>query len=239
MEKKVICGWVIIAGLAVLAAGCVPSLSDGAILSESEQVGLDGADAVQVDILMGAGDLEINGGSGSLLEANFRTSDRDLVPDISYRVEDSGVGYLEIEQEEKRLNRLSDRYYNSWDLVFNSQIPLDINLALGAGESNLDLEDLNLVSFQMQMGAGEAYLDLGTAPDQDLDLDIQGGVGELTVILPPDTNLEADISGGLGEINVRGLERQNGRYLSEYSGPGPVVRITIEAGIGQVNLLVQ
>ena len=218
---------------------CAPLARSGPVQTETEEVSLEGAEQVQVQIRMGAGELVIGGGADQLLEGEFSYSDKDLRPDISYRVLSSGAGSLEIEQGENPGNRLYDSYYNRWELDFNSEVPLEIEVALGAGESTLDLGDLTLRSFSLQVGAGQAHLDLGQGPSQDLELDIEGGVGELTVILPRNVRIEADVSGGLGEVNTSGLIRENGRYLSEYDGAGPIIRIFIEAGIGELNLLVQ
>ncbi|MFN2112601.1 MAG: toast rack family protein [Anaerolineales bacterium] len=225
--------------LGFTAVGCAPRYASGRIWETSEVVDLQGAESVSAEILMGAGDLEVDGGADQLLEGEFRYSEKDLLPDISYRVGDNTEGILRVEQDERPGNRFYDSYYNKWVLRLNSDIPLDLSLVLGAGECTLDLEELNLRSFSMKMGAGEATLDLGTAPSQDLNLDIQGGVGQLTVILPPDARIEAHITGGLGEINLSGLMGQNGSYVSEYQGSGPVIRMEIEAGIGELNLLVR
>jgi hypothetical protein len=221
------------------AAGCVPSPGMGRIRETSQVLSLEGAEAVEAEILMGAGELKLEGGADQLLEGEFRASDQDLLPEISYRVRGNAEGILRIEQDERTGRRLYDSYYNEWTIRLNSEIPLDLSLTMGAGDCSLDLEELNLQSFSLKMGAGEATLDLGSPPSQDVVLDIQGGVGQLTVILPPNTNIEADVSGGLGEINLSGLVGQNGSYQSEYQGSGPVIRLQVEAGIGQLNLLVR
>lgn len=225
--------------LGFTAVGCLARPVTGRIRETSEVVSLDGAESVSAEILMGAGDLEVEGGADQLLEGEFRYNDRDLLPEISYRVGGNAEGILRIEQDDRPGNHFYESYYNKWVLRLNSDVPLDLSLTLGAGECYLDLEDLDLRSFSMKMGAGEATLDLGTAPSQDLDLDIQGGVGQLTVILPPDAKIEAHVTGGLGEINLSGLKGQKGTYQSDYQGSGPVIRLEIEAGVGELNLLVR
>lgn len=227
----------IIFGMLGLAAGaCVPAPSRD--LSQStEELGLQGADRVEAEVIMGAGELEVKSGADQLLEAVFRYSDKDLVPDVVYSVGENSVGSLRVVQDERPANNFKGSYYNKWELRFNSEVPLALILALGAGDCSLDLEDFNLRSLALTMGAGEANLNLGAPSEQDLDVEIQGGVGQLTVNLPPDARIEAEVSGGLGEINLRGLQGTKGFYVSEYQGAGPVVRIKIQAGIGELNLL--
>jgi hypothetical protein len=224
-----------ILGFAGSACMSVPSVEE--LRQSSEVVGLQGADRVDAQVIMGAGELEVKGGAGQLLEAEFRNSDKDLLPDVVYRIGENSRGSLRVSQDEKPAQHFADSYYNEWILRFNNEVPLDLNLTLGAGDCSLDLEDLNLRSFTMSMGAGEANLDLGATTDQDLDVDIQGGVGQLTVNLPPDVKIEAEVSGDLGEINLSGLQGQNGFYVSDFQGSGPVIRIQIQAGIGELNLL--
>ncbi|MEJ2411679.1 MAG: toast rack family protein, partial [Anaerolineales bacterium] len=205
----------------------------------AEEIGLQGADRVEAEVMMGAGELEVKGGADQLLEAVFRYSADDLVPDVVYRVGENSVGSLRVGQDERPANNFNGSYYNKWELRFNSEVPLTLILALGAGDCSLDLEDINLRTLALTMGAGEANLDLGAPSEQDLDVEIQGGVGQLTVNLPPDARIEAEVSGGLGEINLSGLQGTNGFYVSEYQGAGPVIRIKIQAGIGELNLLVR
>ena len=239
MEKKLMGLLLVSTVLSLAVVSCIASPITVQIRSHSEKVELEDADSVNVDIKMGAGKLEVNGGAGTLMEGEFSYSNRAYAPEVSYRVRSNGIGSLQILQEDKPGIQISSSYKNDWDLVFNNDIPIDMDITLGAGESILDLEDLNLENFTMQMGAGESYVDLSGDIKDDLSVDIQGGVGELTLILPPDTNIEADVSGGLGEINTSGLYRENDHFISKYSGSGPVLYITIEAGVGQLNLLVQ
>ncbi|MCJ7716902.1 MAG: hypothetical protein MUO54_10355, partial [Anaerolineales bacterium] len=158
---------------------------------------------------------------------------------ITYRVRDNGTGDLRIEQEDGPKFRVQSNYKNDWELIFNDSVPLELEVTLGAGESILELADLNLESFELKMGAGSSYVDLSGELEHDLSVNMQGGVGELTVVLPPETNLDIEVTGGLGEINTQGLYQEGNQFVSKYSGSGPVLSITIEAGIGQLNLIVE
>lgn len=223
--------------LSVLTAGCLAPYARGNLMTRSEEISLEDADSARVEILMGAGKLRIAGGAESLLLADVRFSHPGVAPDIRYQVKASGLGALDIEQEEYSKYKVPENYWNEWDLALNSEIPLALFVTLGAGESDLIIGDLNLKSFTMQMGVGESTLDLEDYSGNDLTLDIQGGLGELTVYLPENARVEVDVRGGLGEINSWGLTRQNQLYVSEYSGLGPEIAIRIRAGIGQVNLV--
>ena len=234
--KKVL----IIIGLVSLSAvSCVVTPVAGRVRSHSEEVSLDGAESVLAEILMGAGKLVVEGGADQLMQGDFTYSYSEYAPDIDYRVRMNEVGLLEIKQEDKPGIRVNTNYRNDWVMKFNEDVPLELDVTLGAGESDLDLSELNLENFSLQMGAGAAYIDLSGDLDDDLQVNIQGGVGELTVVLPDDTNIEVEVQGGLGEINTSGLNRDGNLYVGKYSGSGPVLYVSIEVGIGELNLLVQ
>ena len=239
MDKRIKVSLLLIAALSLVVAGCVAIPAVSGVGSHTEVIDPEDAESVTAEIIMGAGKLVVQSGTEALMEGEFHYNYKDYAPDIAYRVRSSGRGDLLVEQDAGPNFRVPSNYKNEWGLVFNEEIPLDLDITLGAGESVLDLADLNLGSFALKMGAGSSYVDLSGILDQDLVVNIQGGVGELTVLLPLDTNINAEVTGGLGEINVKGLDREGQMFVSKYSGPGPVLNITIEAGIGQLNLSVQ
>ncbi len=60
---------------------------------------------------------------------------------------------LDIEQDDGLEFQDDQNYLNEWGLAINTEIPVSLNATLPAGESGLDLSDLNLESFTMQIGA--------------------------------------------------------------------------------------
>jgi hypothetical protein len=207
--------------------------------TDSEQVSLDDAESVEVEIMMWAGELNVESGTDLLMEGNFTFSRLAYGPDVSYRVGEDGVGILKVEQEETPGVQVNSNYKNEWNLVFNGQVPLKMDLVLSAGESVLDLGGLNLQDFSLKMGAGAAYVDLTGDYQDDLEVNIEGGVGKLTLVLPSEMRIEAEVNGGLGAITADGLVREGDRYTSSYEGSGPVLRIHIDGGIGEINLRVR
>ncbi len=239
IERRIKTSILIIAVLSIMVVSCIATPVTSRVGSHSEVIDVEEADSVSAEIIMGAGKLEVQSGAEALLEGEFHYSLRDYAPDITYRVRSNGTGDLKIEQDDGPKFRVQSNYKNEWELLFNDTVPLDLEITLGVGESILELADLNLESFELQMGVGASTIDLSGKLEHDLPVKIQGGVGELTVILPPETNINAEVTGGLGEINTLGLYQEGHQFTSKYSGSGPVLNITIEAGIGQLNMMVQ
>jgi hypothetical protein len=221
------------AALMLFAAGCVVVTDNDRPLQHSTQsVDLKGAKSVQVTADMGAGELQMHGGATQLMDADFRYRS-DLRPEVRYDV--SGThGNLEIRQPNR--HGLHGNNKNVWDLRLNEEVPMDVNIHMGAGEGRLTLGSLALHSVSVEMGAGELKLDLTGHPRNDIDVQVHGGVGEATVRLPKRARLDVEAHGGLGEINVRGMTKQGDRWVNEPGGEAPTIRVNINGGIGQINV---
>jgi hypothetical protein len=121
-------------------------------------------------------------GGDALVEANFAYNVADWKPDVIYEVEDD-TGKLSVEQGSGQGVRLGGEARNEWVLRFNDEVPTDLQVEMGAGESNLDLDSLTLTGLDLKIGADQTMVDLTGDYQQDLDASIQGGVGEATVRL--------------------------------------------------------
>jgi predicted membrane protein len=123
-------------------------------------------------------------------------------------------------------------------LAFNDQKPLDLDVNCGAGETRLDIGELELRHVKVSMGVGELRMDLHGAPKHDYDVSIHGGIGQATVYLPSDVGIEANAEGGIGDIHVSGLEKHGGRYVNQALGKAQTtIRLDIQGGIGEIRLI--
>ncbi|HPT27034.1 MAG TPA: LiaF-related protein, partial [Bryobacteraceae bacterium] len=126
---------------------------------------------------------------------------------------------------------------NLWEVKLAEDVRMDLNVTLGAGESNLDLGRLLLRSAKVQIGAGQVGLDLRGPKRSSCDVEIRGGVGEATVWVPNDVGVVAEAKGGIGEVSVRGLTREGDRWVNEKYNKAPVtIRLDVKGGIGQINI---
>ena len=212
--------------------------------TETRSIELDKSEEVRVDLKMGAGELRVRGGSEKLMEGRFTYNRLRLRPEVSYNA--GGFrGHLVVE-EPSHAGASTPKYV--WDLQFNDQKPLDLDVKCGAGESRLDLGDLALRRVNVEMGVGELKMDLrrdrpqsaeqADAPKNDYSVYVRGGVGEATVYLPDGVGIEAEVEGGIGGIHAPGLEKRDGRYVnSAYGHAKTTVHLDIRGGIGAINLI--
>src|SRR5215211_8471255 len=131
-----------------------------------------------------------------------------LTPSVIVSYDVSGdEGELVVKQGSAGGSGLSGDARNEWDVSLNDEVPTDLGVQMGAGESDLDLDSLTLKGLDLQMGAGKTTIDLTGDYAQSFDASIEGGVGEATVLLPSEVGVKAKAEGGLGKINAEGLKR--------------------------------
>jgi hypothetical protein len=210
----------------------------GKMQRESQAVDLKNAQSARAQLKMGAGELYLTGGADQLMEGEFSYNVSDWKPKVSYDVSDK-KGELVVKQRSAEGAGLSGDARNEWDISLNDEVPTDLVVQMGAGESDLDLDSLALTGVDLQMGAGKTTVDLTGDYAQSFDASIQGGVGEATVLLPSDVGVKAKAEGGMGKINADGLKRVGNSYVNDAYGESDVnLSVDVQGGIGQINLKV-
>jgi hypothetical protein len=205
------------------------------ILHEAQEVSLQGAQSVTANIDIPSGSLDVAGGASLLLNANFDYHEYDGAPRVEYSVS-GGRGDLSITQENKAHVHLAVAR-NDWKLRFADNVPIEMNVQIGAGSSNLRLQGLNVKNLDVQAGVGQMNLDLTGPRKSDLHVDIHGGVGSAIIRLPKDVGVRVHASGGIGSVSPHGLTREGDDYVNDVLGKTPAtIDLTIEGGIGSISL---
>jgi N-terminal domain of toast_rack, DUF2154 len=240
--KKLVFLYTLLVTAAVLAGACgmqpggTPQV--GKMQHESESVDPKDAQSVRAQLKMGAGELNLTGGADKLMEGDFSYNVADWKPEVSYDVS-GDEGELLVRQGGSKDSNLTGKARNEWDIRLNDELPTDLAVQLGAGESDLDLDSLTLTGLKLQMGAGKTTVDLTGDYTQSFNSSIQGGVGEATVELPSEVGVKAKAQGGLGEINAEGLKRVGDSYVNDAYGESDVnLTVNVQGGVGEINLKV-
>lgn len=245
----------------LLATACAGGVRVGDLQTKSQTVELNDADSVNVQIQMGAGQLDVSGGASELLEASFIYNVKELNPQATYN-----GGRLEVKDSDVKEGIRSlfdlDEYRNEWDLRLNEDVPMEMNIDLGAGRSNLALGALALTSLNINGGAGEVDLDLSSSRSlsrldfdmgagevtidltgewgKDLDARLTGGLGEITLSLPSNVGVRVNVQTGIGGVDASGLTKDGNTYTNDAYGVSDVtLLIDVEGGVGQIHLEVE
>jgi hypothetical protein len=225
---------IVLAGLATVAllmGGC-SMVATGETRHETMSIDLDKAAHVRADIRMGAGELRVKSGTAKLLDATFDYNVPDWKPVLDYR-----SGSLSISQPSSAGGAFGNTVYE-WDLTLNSDVAMDVNASLGAGEATLELGRMNLGRVEVNIGAGEVTMDLRGEPKRDYSVEIRGGVGETTVYLPRNVAIAAKATKGIGDIKTEGLAERDGVWLNpDAVNAGVTVRVDVKGGIGEIHLI--
>jgi hypothetical protein len=237
----------------------IETVKVGELRNESQVVERGDAETVKLYVKMSTGQLHIAGGADELLNADITYNVAAWEPKVHYEVDDDGEGRLTIRQPstDKVSLRKDTRY--EWDLQLSDDVPLDMRIECGAGESDLDLGSLDVTDLDIKQGAGDVNLDLsgntrlqrlefdigaGDADlnlagewDHDVDVDIQGGLGALHLRLPEDIGVRVNVTKGLGDIDVSGLYDRDTYYANEaYDTADVTLEISLQTGIGRITL---
>jgi hypothetical protein len=207
----------------------------GPPLHDTQTIELDKAEMVRVELRMGAGELDVKGGSARLLDADFEYVLPESKPVVRYKAS-SFRGQLTIAEPRVPDSRVESPY--KWELRLNNGVPLDVVTHLGAGNAEMNLGALDLRGVEVHMGVGNLDMDLRGDPKRDYDVEIHGGVGNATVRLPPGVGIVADARGGIGNIDAQGLERHNGRWVNaKHEDAKVTIHLDIRGGVGNITLL--
>jgi hypothetical protein len=201
----------------------------------TQTIDLQGAKAVSFDLQFPAGRLEVSGGSPKLLDADFRYDRGEGRPTITYVVS-GDHGQLNLGQADHHVHFGNDN--NDWTLKLGNGAPLDMNVNIGAGETDFRFDDLDVEHLRINMGAGRLDLDLTKMQKKNVDADIEGGVGSATVRFPRDVGVHVVASGGIGDIDADGLHRAGDAYENDsYGKTATSINMTVHGGVGQIHLI--
>ena len=243
--------------IAVLAGACCPWFETGTIRTESRSHELGGAQSASVDIRMGAGKLVVGAGASGIVDADFTYNISSWKPEVSYRVSD-GRGYLTVEQPSVGSTSLGRNARYEWTVRLNGELPLDLKVSLGAGESRLDLRDLMVNDLQITTGAGKAEIDVPARSLTRLEMNagvgdasvnllgdwknnlkatMRAGVGAITLRLPRETAVKVKVTGALGKVNANGFRIVDDAYVNDAYGKSAVtLDVAITGAVGSVTL---
>jgi len=202
---------------------------------ETRAIELQGAKSVAANLDFPAGHLEIEGGSSRLLDADFGWWGQG--PTVDYAVT-GDHGQLTVTGKSNFTP--FGNTDNDWRLRLGGDVPMDVSLNIGAGESYLRLGSVDLQHLNVHMGAGRLDLDLTGSRKSSLDADVEGGVGSATIRLPRNVGVRVNASGGIGSVNANGLRREGDLYENDEFGKTPTsISLAVHGGVGEIDLIEQ
>lgn len=196
-----------------------------------------GAKTVQVDINVGACQLNLSGGSKQLFTGGFAYSYEEWKPEYSYELIEE-KGYINLKQPEIENVNYTENDKYIWNLKFGKHVPLSFDINLGAGLTEIKLGGLPVKSFSMNMGIGKTVLDLRGKWTNSAKIHLEGGIGLLQIYLPENIGVKINIFKALSGIDVQNLQQiDKNTYVNKYYKKSDVsLIIHLKAGIGKIEI---
>ncbi|MDD2920957.1 MAG: toast rack family protein [Anaerolineales bacterium] len=207
----------------------------GKIEIENASIDLQGATSANVRIDHGAGELKIHGGAAG--SEFMRGSFMGGLDQKSNRSGDQLEVKMRPAKDAMNFPFLGPRNQLDWDVAFNANIPLALDLNLGANKSTLDLRDMNLTNLDLDTGASESQIYLPARGRFSADIDC--GAASVTVHIPEGLAARIRSNVAVGDLNIDKLRfpRNGGYYQSpDFDSAPNAVDMTIDAGAASIKI---
>ena len=202
----------------------VPSIRTGATqtLQVSEDIEPD-TEVSLVTIEMGAGELNLYGGSDKLVEGTVLYNVEAWKPVIT-----RDGSSLNLSQKTNADISIPDgNYKNEWNLKLGST-PIDLSLMTGAYKGNLDLSGVPITRLSVADGASSSKIRFDSLnPVAMSELSYNTGASEVEVL-------------GIGNANVTNVNFDSGvgSFTLDFSGENPVdINVSITSGMSDLKLI--
>jgi len=203
----------------------VPTLEVGEMQDERQTIPLPEAASAAVEIIFGAGDLEIKAGvSDQLLSGHFRYNVERWAPEVAY---EDGVLTIEQGGTKEEWGVPTGITHNEWELEFSPEIPLEVDVKAGAGRGGLDFTGLQITALDLDLGAGDFAVRFDRPNEVAMShLTLDSGASELEVV-------------GIGHAGPERMKAQCGVGNITFDFTGAWHRpadVEITAGVGALTL---
>lgn len=192
------------------------------------------AERATVDIGFGAGALTLSSldDETNLVSANLQRRSGEEIRQDFRMAGDTAIFTL---RSENRTPWLSQSGRGpTWDIRLNQSVPTDLKIATGAGQSTLDLRQVQLTHLAVSTGAGQTLI---TLPERGvLDAKVSTGAGQAIITIPSGMAARIHVSAGIGSKEVRGnYQRDGDRYVSpNYADATNRVDLEVSGGVGSI-----
>jgi len=125
-----------------------------------------------------------------------------------------------------------------WDLRLTGNVPMTLELEMGASESHLDLADLRVTDLSVKTGASSTHLML-PAHAGETRVRVESGAAAVNVVVPTGVAARIRSGGALSNTRVDELRfpRQGDVYQSvNYDTAPNKVDVVIQAAVGSVDI---
>lgn len=183
----------------------------------------------KLQINVGASDLIINTTTDKLFEANIRNSS---VPYILKKTGSDSTVNLEFETRNKKKFNFKNNEFGKVNISMNAQPIWDLDLNMGAGKADFNLQDIKVRNLNLKGGAAKFDIKLGSLVDQ-VSLNAETGVASVDIQIPKNVGCQIINSSGLSAKNFEGFnETSEGNYETpDFKNATSKINIVLKGGL--------
>jgi hypothetical protein len=213
------------------------SAPSGAAASHTISQTLAGIEQAEITIRAGVSDFRLGpaAGDGKLIEGTVGLRPNQSLDESFTTAGDQATYRLLIAGPNLTLApNLSRNNAEQWHLDLSQEATLDLDLSVGVGEANVDLNRLELSRLAFHIGVGDAVILL---PEQGrFQAKVDGGMGKLVVRIPPQMAVRIQADSGIGDMDVDSeFQRQGDVYLTPgFETAENRVELDVDIGIGSI-----
>ena len=206
------------------------------ITTQSYEQPLGNMQSAEVNIDFTAGSLKveaISSGKANLIEAD--TAIKDDIPSMATGFDRRG------NQGTLYLNSINQQYWPDggiiWQVNLAENIPLAVEIEASAGTLKLDLDKLNLSSFNLDINAGTCTLKL-PPPNGTLNAVVRANAATLSITIPDGAAARINPSSTVATLSMSSRFTKNGDYYitDNYDEALDRIELTIDTNVGTVTI---
>lgn len=207
----------------------------GQVETENASIDLQGATSASLKMNHGAGEFKLHSGA-SANEVAHGT----FVGGLDQKAHRNG-DKLEVRMRPAR-DFLDFQFWGphnqiDWDVALNPNVPIELDLNLGANKSILDLYDLNITRLDLDTGASDTRVTLPSKGRFSADLDLGAASLEITIPEGLSARINATIAAGDIKLDESRFPRSGNYYQSkDYETAANAVDMKIDAGAASVKI---
>ncbi|HPL28540.1 MAG TPA: hypothetical protein PLG21_10845, partial [Anaerolineae bacterium] len=184
--------------------------------------------AGRLDVRAGAAPGELAGGSfgGGL---DFRSERQDDLLDVQMQTPAQNIPGATLWDWQGTLD---------WACRLSAEVPLELDLEIGANEARLDLPELRVTGLKVKTGASSTTITLPAAAGYT-HARVEAGAAEVKVRVPAGVAARIHVEGALAGVDVDSLRfpQAGGVYQSvDYDTAANTVEIDVSAAVGSVSV---
>lgn len=208
---------------------------------EIDRVVLVAISDVDLDIDMSFGNVAVSEDEDiDILKTQSEYSSNLIEPKLDYVLNEDTLNITYNDAERKSFN-IGNNHASHSLILGTTKVVKNMNIKVGAGNGDINLEDTIVTSLNADVGAGNLDVNLDQSTIENIeDISLKVGLGNINFKLQDEIGYEIKYKVGLGELKVDDLDvgqsfGKDGIYLSEnYTDATKKVEILVEVGLGNV-----